>query len=105
MTTTTKPIEVVAYNIDWPMIFEIESSAIRQALGTNCLEINHIGSTAVPELIAKPIIDIIAVVKNPQDSINPLESIGYNYRGEMNIPFRFYFSRKTGTIIHLHVYY
>jgi GrpB-like predicted nucleotidyltransferase (UPF0157 family)/GNAT superfamily N-acetyltransferase len=102
----TKPntIEVVPYNLHWPQMFEDEASRIKQAVGDNCLEIHHIGSTAVPGLDAKPIIDIIMVLKKPTDSIIPLESIGYSYKGEVNIPFRFYFSKKTPIQVHLHVY-
>lgn len=102
--TIAKSIEVLPYDLNWPKTFEAESSAIKQALGDNCLDVHHIGSTAVPGLIAKPIIDIIAVVREPKNSITHLESLGYAYRGEMSIPFRFYFSRKIGTTIHLHVY-
>ncbi len=106
--TIAKSIEIMPYDLDWPKIFEVEASAIKQALGDNCLDVHHIGSTAVPGLIAKPIIDIIAVAQDPKNSIKSLEAIGYSYRGEMNIPFRFYFSRKIGTQkgakVHLHVY-
>lgn len=98
----TKLIEVVPYNPNWPKMFDAEASAIKQALGDNCVEVHHIGSTAVAGLIAKPIIDIISVVHDPKNSINSLEAIGYNYRGEMNIPFRFFFTKKP--TMHLHVY-
>ena len=101
---TTKSIEVTAYNPHWPQMFEDAASRIKQVVGDNCLEIHHIGSTSVPGLDAKPIIDIIMVLKNPTDSMASLESIEHTYKGEMNIPFRFYFSKKTDTPVHLHVY-
>jgi len=101
---TYKSIEVVPHNSNWPQLFEAEADLIKQKLGNNFLEIHHVGSTSVPGLCAKPIIDIILVVRNSVESIAPLESIGFKFRGEMNIPFRSYFSKKTGTPVHLHVY-
>src|SRR5271170_541544 len=59
---TLKEIEVVPYNPDWPKLFDAEAAKIKQALGPNCIAIHHIGSTAVPNLAAKPIIDILPVV-------------------------------------------
>lgn len=55
-------IEVVSYDANWPMQFEQEAERIKKALGSNCIEIHHIGSTSVPGLAAKPIIDMIPVV-------------------------------------------
>lgn len=96
-----KLIEIVPYNADWPGLFEHEAAAIKEKLDGNCLEIYHIGSTSVVGLSAKPIIDIIVISDNPSNSIQQLESLGYAYKGEINIPFRFYFN-KPG--FHLHVY-
>ena len=101
---TYKSIEVVPYNSNWPQLFEAEADFIKQKLGDNFLEIHHVGSTSVPGLCAKPIIDIILVVRNSAESIDPLELIGFKFKGEMNIPFRSYFSKKTETPVHLHVY-
>jgi GrpB-like predicted nucleotidyltransferase (UPF0157 family)/GNAT superfamily N-acetyltransferase len=104
MAIKTKHIEVVSYNPAWPEMFTAEAARLCQALADNCIAVHHIGSTSVTGLDAKPIIDIIAVVKNTADSIAAFESIGYTFKGEMHIPFRFYFS-KTGAIkFHLHVY-
>lgn len=96
-----KHIIVTPYNPQWPQTFEVEASKIKKALGTNCIAIHHIGSTAVPELTAKPIIDMIAVLKNPEEAIRSLENLGFEYRGELNIPMRFYFNRSD---VNLHVY-
>lgn len=100
----TKKIEVTAYQSDWPEIFETEAIKIKEALGANCLAVHHIGSTAVPGLSAKPIIDMIVVVNNPEKAILPLENLGIKYKGEYNIPMRLYFSRLEGVEVHLHVY-
>jgi GrpB-like predicted nucleotidyltransferase (UPF0157 family) len=55
-------IEVVPYNPAWPERFFQESRRLRQALGPLCLAIEHIGSTAVPNLAAKPVIDMMGAV-------------------------------------------
>ena len=57
-------ITVTEYDPLWPQKFQAESRLIRGILADNCLAIYHIGSTAVPGLAAKPIIDIMAVVKS-----------------------------------------
>ena len=97
-----KLIEVVPYNPDWPLAFEVEAIKIKQALGDNYIEVHHIGSTSVPGLAAKPIIDILLITKNTLDSIKALEAIDYQYKGEYNIPFRAYFT-KDNPIIKLHM--
>ncbi len=100
----TKKIVVVPYNPEWPRIFEVEALKIKEALGPNCLAIHHIGSTSIPGLAAKPVIDMIGVVKNPEKAIKPLESLGFKYKGEYNIPMRYYFNRSEGIDTNLHVY-
>lgn len=98
-------VEVVPYNKSWADIFESLVQSISQVLGKNCLTVHHIGSTAVPGLIAKPVIDIIVVVKDILNIVSDLEKSGYMYKGEINIPFRYYFTKKSDSIkIHLHVY-
>lgn len=101
----TRRIEVVPYDSNWPRLFEEEATKIKQALGENCLAVHHIGSTSVPGLCAKPKIDIIAVVKDRTVITHDLEAIGYQYRGEFNIPFRLAFTKR-GNIpeVNLHVF-
>lgn len=100
----TKKVEVVSYNAKWPKIYEVEANLIKQKLAENVIAIHHIGSTSVPGLAAKPIIDIIVAVKDPKGSIIDFESIGYQYKGEHNIPFHFGFTKMGNTKIHLHVF-
>lgn len=91
-----KNIEVVAYNPDWPKLFSAEAKFIKEALGDNCIEIHHIGSTSVPGLAAKPIIDILPVVKNiskVDDRQSFMENLGYVACGEYGIPLRRYFQK------------
>ena len=87
-------IEVVPYNPDWPLAFEVEAARIKQALGDNCIEVHHIGSTSVPGLAAKPIIDMIPVVRDiyAVDKL-AMEALGYEAKGEFGIPFRSYFTK------------
>ncbi|HAT4673263.1 TPA: GNAT family N-acetyltransferase [Legionella pneumophila subsp. pneumophila] len=89
-------IEVVSYDANWSMQFEQEAERIKKALGSNCIEIHHIGSTSVPGLAAKPIIDMIPVVLDISkvDSANAaMQALGYEAKGEYGIPFRRYFQK------------
>lgn len=97
-----KIIEVVPYDPKWPGIYEEEASKIKSAFGANLIEIHHIGSTSVPGLAAKPVIDIIALVSDFKFAIPLLESIDFQYRGEMHLPFRAYFRK--GKAVNLHLY-
>lgn len=99
-----KIIKVVPYAPNWPHIYEKEAVLIRQALGSNCLAIHHIGSTAVPGLAAKPKIDIIAVVQDPLLARDQLKKIGISYSGEYNIPLHYGFSKRRDIDLNLHVY-
>ncbi len=89
-------IEVVPYDLQWASLFQEEAARIQQALGPNCVAIHHIGSTSVPELSAKPIIDIIPVVKDITQPLKQLEKLGYESKGEFGIPFRSYFQKRIG---------
>ncbi len=100
----SKTIQIAPYDPNWYNIFQEESKLIKQALGDNCLEVHHIGSTAVVGLTAKPKIDIIAVVKNGECTISPLEKTGFAYKGEWNIPFKFGFTKRDKHKINLHVF-
>ena len=91
-------IIVTEYDPLWPQKFQAESLLIRGILADNCLAIYHIGSTAVPGLAAKPIIDMMAVVKSlaqVDDAAEDFSQIGYEYLGEFGIAGRRYL-RKGG---------
>ncbi len=92
----TRKIEVVDYRPEWEGMFKQEAKAIRKILGKNCVAVYHIGSTAVKGLAAKPIIDIMPVVKDVSlvDAQNPeFEALGYECRGEFGIPGRRFFAK------------
>lgn len=101
-------IEVVPYNPQWPQLFAAEAELIKQALGDNCVTIHHIGSTSVPGLSAKPIIDMLPVVHNIQavdQTTKAMESLGYEAKGEFGIAFRRYFQKSNYVRTHnVHVY-
>jgi GrpB-like predicted nucleotidyltransferase (UPF0157 family)/N-acetylglutamate synthase-like GNAT family acetyltransferase len=101
-------VEVVVYDAEWPNMFETEANLIKSVLGDNCIAIHHIGSTAVPGLSAKPILDILPVVKDilQVDQCNSaMKSIGYEVKGEFGIPFRRYFQKSSDRRTHnVHVF-
>ena len=101
-------IKLVFYDPNWPLIFENEAILLQEALGSNCIAIHHIGSTSVPGLNAKPIIDIIPVVKNilEVDNANSeMKRIGYTAKGEHGIAFRRFFQKGLPITTHnVHVY-
>lgn len=91
-------VEVVNYTDAWKSAYEREATAISCILAGNLVEIHHIGSTSVPGLMAKPIIDIMPVVSRLSlvDACNPaFAALGYECMGEFGIPGRRYF-RKGG---------
>src|SRR5438270_7347624 len=62
LTPLTAPIEIAPYDPRWPRLFEREFSRIKAALGDRAVSIEHVGSTSVPGLAAKPRIDILLAV-------------------------------------------
>ena len=77
------PIALGAYDSSWPMSFAKEKQRIRHVLGNVAISIEHVGSTSVPGLAAKPIIDILLVVPDSAEEasyVPTLESIGYVLR-------------------------
>jgi len=90
----------------WANEFEIEKTRIINALGEHILEIQHVGSTAIPGVPAKPVLDILVGVEDFDQAsacVAPLESIGYCYRNEYGIPRRHYFVKGDPRTHHLHM--
>ncbi len=91
-------IIVEDYHREWPLRYEEEREKIAAVLKDNCISIYHIGSTAVPGLAAKPIIDVMAVVRSLERTDAAAEGfsqIGYEYLGEFGMAGRRYL-RKGG---------
>jgi GrpB-like predicted nucleotidyltransferase (UPF0157 family) len=73
-------IEVADYDPEWPRLFQREADRIRSVLGKRVVQLEHVGSTSVPGLAAKPIIDILLVVPDSGDEpayVPDLEAAGY----------------------------
>jgi GrpB-like predicted nucleotidyltransferase (UPF0157 family) len=75
-------VEIVDYDPDWPMKFQAHHDRVQGALGSRAIRVEHIGSTAVPGLAAKPIIDILVTVDDPKEEsvASALASAGYRLR-------------------------
>lgn len=89
-------IAVVPYDALWAQEFALASGAVASAMGGNLLDIHHIGSTAIPGIHAKPVIDILAVVSDiaaVDQRAAQMESLGYEAMGEFGIAGRRYFRR------------
>lgn len=103
-----RTIEVVDYRPEWEKMFQEEEKKIRKILGKNCIAVYHIGSTSVKGLPAKPIIDIMPVVKDISlvDSHDPeFRALGYDCRGEFGIPGRrFYAKGGDRRTHHIHIF-
>jgi len=76
-------IELRAYDPQWPVQYEIEAERVRAVLGARALRVEHVGSTSVPGLTAKPIIDMLLVVADSSaepDYVPAMEGAGYTLR-------------------------
>jgi len=95
------------YDPEWPRLFKEQAAAFRSALGAVALRIDHIGSTAVPGLAAKPIVDIQISVASfePLDAFRlPLEGLGYRFRADNPERTKRYFREPPGARrTHIHV--
>jgi GrpB-like predicted nucleotidyltransferase (UPF0157 family) len=79
----TQTIIIAEYSALWPALYERESQRIKHALGDQVLQLEHVGSTSVPGLAAKPVIDICLAVADPANEpayLPPLERAGYVLR-------------------------
>ena len=97
-----RTIEVTYYDVAWIGAFNQEAVALSRIFGDSLVAIHHIGSTSIPGLLAKPIIDILVVLNETQTIkrfSSAMEQLGYRVRGECldaevpGTPGRFYFSK------------
>ena len=99
-------VRLVPYATEWVQQFELEKSALQQVLAAYILDIQHVGSTAIPGMLAKPIIDIAIAVTDFDKSrvcIPLMEGLGYEYRAEQGIPRRHMFARGNPRTFHVHM--
>jgi GrpB-like predicted nucleotidyltransferase (UPF0157 family) len=96
-------IEIIDYDPIWISYFLVEKDLLTNVIGCNLVSIEHVGSTSIKGLAAKPIIDILIEVTNitELDSVSEdLESLGYVVKGENGISGRRYFQK--GGLEHSH---
>ena len=82
---------VVDYDPEWPRLFAELRERLLAALEGVCTTVEHVGSTAVPGLAAKPVVDMDAVVSKPEDvpvAVARLEQLGYEHVGDGDVPGR-----------------
>lgn len=78
----SKRLVIEDYRPEWPMLYAGEKEAIRRAIGDRVVAIEHVGSTVVPGLGAKPIVDVMAGLPRLADAeacVGPLRAIGYSF--------------------------
>ncbi|HEX2202277.1 MAG TPA: GrpB family protein [Longimicrobium sp.] len=107
----SRTLRLVPHDPAWPERFAAEAARIRAALGARALAVEHVGSTAVPGLMGKPVLDVGIAVGSEADAdacIAPLGALGYAYRGPYgDDPRRRYYVRDEGGVrvaqVHLYV--
>jgi GrpB-like predicted nucleotidyltransferase (UPF0157 family) len=100
------PLVIEDYDLEWPRQFEREEARIRTALGDRALRVEHTGSTSVPGLAAKPIIDVLLVVPDTTDEdayVPALEAAGYVLRIREPEWYEHRMFREYETNVNLHV--
>ncbi|MNW52710.1 dephospho-CoA kinase/protein folding accessory domain-containing protein [compost metagenome] len=93
---SSKPVIIENYNDDWPLKFLELQEILSQHLGDLALSIEHVGSTSVPGLAAKPIIDLDIVIDSMEllsQVIEKLNNLGYIHEGDLGIENRETFAR------------
>ena len=89
-------IHMVPHDPNWWQEFQREAERVSAAAGGNVVAVHHLGSTAIPTVYAKPVIDLLLVVREVAalDERQPMmEALGYEARGEYGIPGRRFFRR------------
>src|SRR5215208_3549924 len=97
------PVQLVAYDPAWPQLFAREAERVRTALGNRVLLLEHVGSTSVPGLTAKPWIDLVLVVADSPD-VPALEAAGYEWRIREPDWYEHRMLRRSDPGVHLHVF-
>jgi len=97
-------VRLAPYTPEWQRCFEAEKVRLQAAVGQYVLDIQHVGSTSIPGMIAKPIIGIaVSSFEEACVCIQPIQQLGYEYRGELGIPRRHYFVKGDPRTHHIHI--
>jgi GrpB-like predicted nucleotidyltransferase (UPF0157 family) len=105
-----RTLRLEPYDPAWPTCFAAEAQRIGAALGARAIAIEHVGSTSVPGLASKPVLDVAIAVSSEADAdacIAPLETLGYEHRGPHgDDPRRRYYVRDVDgrRVAHVHLY-
>ena len=98
-------VKLSEYDPEWQKLFNEEAVILRGLIGNYAADIQHVGSTSIAGLVAKPIIDVAVGLHKLPDveyCISPLESCGYEYKDENGIPGRHFFAKGNPRTFHLH---
>ncbi len=93
-----KIVKLARFSPEWIKLYKDEEKRLENAIGSSVIDIQHIGSTSIPWLCAKPIIDILVGVdsmRTADKTISIMEKIGYRFKGEAGIPGRYFFVKGT----------
>ena len=102
-------VEVVPYNSEWEKHFQVEAEFLKKVFGKYLLDVFHIGSTSIPGILAKPVIDLLPVVRDIE-RVESFTSIlvqqGYIAKGEYGIPGRRFFIKgsQEKRTHHIHIF-
>lgn len=83
-----RPVEVIEYDPAWVRTFERIRARVEAAFPPGAVRVEHVGSTSVPGLAAKPVVDVDVVIDadaDPVEAIRRLESLGYRHRGDLGL--------------------
>jgi GrpB-like predicted nucleotidyltransferase (UPF0157 family) len=107
LRTLSGRVPIADYDPRWPELFEHEAARIQDVLGRRALRIEHVGSTSVPGLVAKPIIDVLLVVGDSADEaayVPDMEAAGYSLRIREAYWYEHRMFKGPDTDINLHVF-
>jgi GrpB-like predicted nucleotidyltransferase (UPF0157 family) len=99
------PVVVLPYDVRWPELFRAERDPLAGIFGERAAGIEHVGSTAVPGLAAKGIVDILVGLRPLElrsEDLDAMARRGYVYRGELGIPGRHFFQKGAPPTHHVH---
>lgn len=105
MSGLSDRVELVDHDPRWAGLYEQERDRLSGVFDGRVVAIEHIGSTSVPDLCAKPIVDVLVGLEELEltdDQIAAMERLGYDYLGEHGLPGRLFF-RKDPRTLHVHV--
>ena len=89
-------VQLQPYLPEWKTLFKQEAALLHSAMGTAAQHVEHVGSTAINGMAAKPIIDIVVVVRGLSEAgvwIPTLQALGYEYRKDEAVPDRLFFAK------------